>query len=290
MSSGSVFTIGSTNLTVSGATTDNGDIVYSNANGSKTFNAVAITASGTWDCSGVDMFFSITGNLANNGTFNASATTAGANEYKFTSATATITGNITIPHLNVSGGAVLTNTNTLTISDSLYGTGQYIQAAGSTLLYNSFCSITVSTFNASALNNMVDYDYAGAQTVLGGGAVNYYNLNCSTSGNKTMGNTITILNNLIVQGTALLDANIVKNCALSVAGNWTISSTNATPFLPEQGMVTFNGSAGVQAITTTVATGHSFYNVVFNNTSPSSPDITAGKEYYGDPQHDIHAG
>ncbi len=271
---GSVFSIGNTNLTVTGATTDGGDIVYTNANGSKTFNGITITSGGIWDCSGNDLFFTVTGSLSNNGTFNASATTSGPNEYKFTSATATITGTLTIPNLNVASGAVLTNTNALTISDSLYGSGQYVQGVNATLLYNSGKPIVVNTFDPSTTNNLVDYDYAGAQTVLGGNSVNYYNLNISNSGIKTLGNTLNVSGNLTVQGTASLDVNATKNYGLNVGGNWTISSTGATPFLQEQGTVTFNGSTGVQAVSTVVTGGQTFYNVTFNNTSAANPNIT----------------
>ena len=273
VASGSVFNIGSTTMVVSGGTTDNGDIVFTNANGTKTFNTVTIAAGATWDCSGYDMHFALSGNLTNNGTFNASATTAGPNEYKFTSATATMAGTLTIPNLNVGNGAVLTNTNTLAITDSLYGSGQYVQGIGATLLYNSGKTITVSTFNPSATGNLVDYDYAGAQTVLSNNAMTYYNLNISSSGTKTLGNNLTALNNLTVQGTATLDVSPTKNYSLSVGGNWTITSTSATPFLQESGTVTFNGNTGVQGLSTVVTGGQTFYNVTFNNTSPSNPNI-----------------
>jgi hypothetical protein len=271
---GSVLSIGNTNVSVTGATTDGGNVVYTNANGTKTFNSITISSGGTWDCSGNDMFFTVAGNLTNNGTFNAAATTGGPNEYKFTSATATVSGTLTIPNLNVASGAVLTNTNVLTISDSLYGSGQFVQGANATLLYNSAKIIVVNTLDASATNNLVDYNYPGTQTVFGGNAVNYYNLNCSNSGIKTLGNNLNVSHNLTVQGTAAVDVNAIKNYSLNVGGNWTISSTNATPFLPQQGTVTFNGSAGVQAINTIVTGGQTFYNVTFNNASTANPNIT----------------
>ncbi|HET6256310.1 MAG TPA: T9SS type A sorting domain-containing protein [Puia sp.] len=271
---GSILNIGNTNLNISGATTADGDIVFTNANGNKTLYSISISSSGTWDCSAIDEDFVINGNLTNNGTFNASATTTGPNEYKFTSSTATLAGTLTIPNLNVASGAVLTNTNVLTISDSLYGSGQFVQGAVATLLYNSAKSISVNTFNPSAANNLVDYDYPGAQTVLAGNSLNYYNLNISNSGTKTLGNILNVLGNLTVQGTASLDVDATKNYSLNAGGNWTISSANATPFLQEQGTVTFNGSTGVQAISTVVSGGQTFYNVTFNNTSTANPNIT----------------
>ncbi|MBS1665576.1 MAG: T9SS type A sorting domain-containing protein [Bacteroidetes bacterium] len=269
----SVLNIGSTNLSVTGATTDAGTILYTNANGAKTFGNVTIASGGLWDCSGSDMAFVMAGNLTNNGTFNASATVTGPNEYKFTSATATIAGTLTIPNLSVASGAVLTNTNVLTISDSLYGSGKYFQGAGSTLLYTAPKLIVVSTFNPSAGVNLVDYSYAGAQTVYGGNSVTYSNLNISNSGVKMLGGNLNVGGNLTVQGTATLDVNVVKNYSINAGGNWTITSTSATPFLPQQGMVTFNGSSGTQAISTVVTGGQTFYNVAFNNTSVSSPGI-----------------
>ena len=274
VASGSVLDIGSTNLTVTGTTTDNGDIAFTNATGTKTFNTVTVAAGATWDCSGYDMYFILSGNLTNNGTFNASATTTGPNEYKFTSSTATITGTLIIPNLNVASGAVLTNTNTLTISDSLYGSGQFVQGAGATLQYNSGKMISVSTFNPSATGNLVDYDFAGAQTVLSNNSMSYYNLNISNSGTKVLGNNLTALNNLTIQGAAMLDVNAAKNYSLSVGGNWTVTSSGATPFMQENGIVTFDGSAGVQTISTVVAGGQTFYSVIFNNTSTSNPNIT----------------
>ena len=272
--SGSTLNIGNTNLTVSGATTDAGDIAFTNANGTKTFSDITVAAGGTWDASGVDEFFVLTGNLTNNGTFNASATITGSNEYKFSSTTGTINGTLTIPNLNVAAGGILTNSGTLTITDSLYGSGKYFQGSGSTLQYNSGKTIVVSTFNPSASSNLVDYLYAGAQTVYGGAAVTYSNLNISNSGVKTLGNTLNVGGNLLVQGTAVLDVNATKNYALNAAGNWTITSSSAAPFLQEQVTVTFNGSTGVQAISTVVTGGQTFYNVAFNNSSASNPNIT----------------
>src|SRR5580658_9961196 len=104
VSSGSTLSIGNTTMVVSGATTDNGDIVFTNANGTKTLYSLTIASGATWDCSGYDMHFVLSGNLTNNGTFNASATTTGPNEYKFTSSTAAIAGTLTIPNLNVGAG------------------------------------------------------------------------------------------------------------------------------------------------------------------------------------------
>ena len=271
------FGIAQTNFTVTGATTiaNTGDLLFNDANGTKTFAAVTINAGGKWDCSGFDMFFKLTGNLTNNGTFLASAT-LNNNEYKFTVGSS-ISGTLTIPNLNCN--AAVTNNNILTITDSLYGTGSYVQATNSILYYNSPKAINVSTFTPSANPNLVEYNYSGNQTIKGSATIKYYNLNCSNTGNKLMGNTITVLNNLTLEGTTTLDADVLNNRSLFVAGNWTDSSTQVTPFIAENALVTFNGTAGVQAITTIRGAGESFWDITFDNTSPSSPNITTNKNF-----------
>ena len=272
--SGSAFTITNTNLSVTGTTTIGGNIVYGDANGTKAFGNITVSSGGTWDCSGYDEFFTVNGTLTNSGTFKASATTTGANEYKFTNAASAIAGTLTIPNVSVASGAVLTNNGVLTITDSLYGSGKYVQGASSTLNYNSPKLIVVTTFNPSGASNLVDYLYPGAQTVAGGGSVKYYDLNISTSGTKTLGNSLNVLDNLTVQGTTTLDVDATNNYSVSVGGNWSLTSTSPSPFLQQQGTVTFNGSTGVQAISTTVAGGQTFYNVTFNNTSTAVPSLT----------------
>src|SRR6202000_1468851 len=115
---------------------------------------------------------------------------------------------------------------------------------------------------------------AGAQTIRASSFSIYYNLNASTTGIKTLGNTLNVNNNLTVQGTAVLDVDVTKNYAINVGGNWTISSTNVAPFLPENGTVTFNGSSGTQALSAAAAAGETFYNLTINNTSTTSPGLT----------------
>lgn len=275
VSPGSQLSIGSSSIAVAGATSDGGYLIFSDASGTKSFNDIAVLLGATWDCSAADEYFVVGGNLSNNGVFYASATATGPNEYKFTGGSATtITGTLTIPNLNVASGTTVTNTGTLTITDSLYGSGKYFQGTGSTLDYNAPKLIVVNTFNPSAANNLVEYDYAGAQTVFGGNSVTYYNLNIASSGVKTLGGNLNVGNNLTVTGTASLDVNAIKNYSVGVGGNWTINSSNATPFIQEQGTVTFNGAAGVQAINTVISAGQTFYNVAFNNTSTSTPSIT----------------
>jgi gliding motility-associated-like protein len=277
IAAGATFNIASASLVVSGATTVNGSIVFNDASVPKTFATVTVASTGTWDCSGYNMFFKITGSLTNLGTFNASATTVGPNEYKFTGVGATINGTLTIPHLNVTNPGALTNMGTLTITDSLYGTGTFVQGNGSTLNYNAPNPIVVSTFNAYTVGqtNLVDYGYSGPQTIRGNNSgFQYDSLSCSNSGTKTLGNNIVIQSNLTIQNAASLDVSSVGNYDIKIYGNWTINSSNSTPFVPEMGTVTFEGTTGVQALTTNVLAGQSFYDITFNNTSPASPNIT----------------
>ncbi|HXB11107.1 MAG TPA: G8 domain-containing protein, partial [Bacteroidia bacterium] len=275
----STLSIGSANLTVTGATSISGTISFTNANGTMSFGSVTVNAGGTWNCSAVDMPFTMNGNLTNSGTFNASLSLIGAgNAYTFTSGAATISGTLSIPQIKATGAAVVTNSGVLTITDSLYGPGQYVQAAASTLYWDSPNTIVITTFTPTGAGNTVDYNYAGNQTIKGGAAVTYINVNASASGTKLLGNTLNVTGNLLIQNTAVLDADVLTNRSINLGGNWTITSTAATPFIPEAGTVTFNGSAGVQAISTVAAAGETFYSVVFNNTSPTTPNITTNHD------------
>jgi len=268
----STLSIGHANFIVTGITFLNGTITYTDNTGSKSFGIVTVNPGGTWNCSAVDMPFTLNGNITNNGAFMASLSSIGAgNTYTFTSPTATLNGMITLPQIKATGTGVLTNNGNLTLTDSLYGNGQYIQGIGSYLYWDSPNNIKISTFSPTGTDNTVDYDYAGDQAIKSN--VSYVNLNCSTSGTKTLGNNIAVTGNLLIQNLAALDVNAL-NYSLLLGGNFDITSTAATPFVPENGSVTFDGTSGVQAINTDVVGGETFYNIIFNNTSVSSPNIT----------------
>jgi hypothetical protein len=83
-----------------------------------------------------------------------------------------------------------------------------------------------------------------------------------------------VLNALTISGTAQLDVS-ASNYALSVGGNWTVTSANADPFVERNGIVTLNGSTTVQTISNPIAGGEKFYDLVINHTSPLRPGLTS---------------
>lgn len=269
--SGGTLTIGNTALTASSTLTLGGNTVFTNATGNKTFNNITINAGGIWNnAPSVDQTYNISaGNLTNNGTFTYGATNATV--YNFTSVSQ-VNGTLAIPTFSVQSGTT-TNNATLTISNQLSGAGSFTQGTTGYLYYTSSSNITVTTFVASAASNTVDYNYAGAQNIKN---VTYYNLTASNLGTKKLLGATTVGANLSVTGTAQLDVDVTNNYALSVAGNWSVTSTNASPFLAEAGTVTFNGTSGTQSLTTT-SSQESFYSLTINNTSGSATGVSVDK-------------
>jgi len=118
------------------------------------------------------------------------------NIYAFSS---TNDGSITCGSLDVSsvgccgvGNASLTNNNQI-ITSSITGnsSGSYINGGGGTLYFNG-PSISISSFNASAGGNTVDYN-GTAQTIK---ATLYYNLTIDGGDTKLLENNLTVSNTL----------------------------------------------------------------------------------------------
>ena len=101
--------------------------------------------------------------------------------------TATITSNVTnfgtftsATLLTVTSPAVFTNNGTVTATTSLAGTGTFTQADNSTLNISAASAIT--TLNATATGNTVNYTQGGNQTVK---PTTYFNLGITGTGTKT---------------------------------------------------------------------------------------------------------
>ncbi len=169
---------------------------------------------------------------------------------------------------------ITVNTGTLTCS------GNFTMGNNTSRNFLTFTSngllqlggITNALLNAqfTPSTSTVEYNMAGAQTIL---ALSYYSLKCSNSGAKSLAAATTVTGNLTITGTAQLDVDVTNNYALSVAGNWSVTSTNADPFLDEAGTVTLGGTSGTQIISTVLAGGETFNNFVFTNTSITNPGV-----------------
>lgn len=201
----------------------------------------------------------ITGTAA--GTLTSSGGLTGINNGNISSTSVTIRLQ-TNPQNITSNGALnildvtttVTNTGTVTIANSgtLSGTGAFIQGSNSVLNMNGN-TFSVTSFNASATGNTVNYGAGTAQTIRAG---TYHHLSTSGNGVKTMGGAVTANGNVNIGTNTTLDASS-SNYALTVGGNW----NNSGDFNERFGTVTFNGSSA-QSITNT--SGEIFNNLVMS--------------------------
>jgi hypothetical protein len=253
------FSIGAT-ITVTGTTTvgggTSGSLSIISTAGSKTFVGLVVIANGgTWSNT-VDELVNFRGGITNNGTFN-----AGNGVQSFTINSQALAGTFSIPNVTVTGATVvLTNTNTLTVSTALTGTGRLTQGSNATL--NLAGTSTITNMTASASGNTVNYNGGADQTV---NNISFVNLGLAGSGTKTLQTgTTTITGNLAIDGTAAVTG--VGSLALgsvtigseatftagtfahNVSGNWTNDGT----FVHSDGSINLNGS--VQTIGGTATT------------------------------------
>ena len=237
-------TIGRCNLTVTGATSITGSLTFNNVTGAKILGDVTVNGGGTWS-STVVLPFKINGNLSNSGTF-----TSNNGVYTLAGASKTISGTLSINSITVTGS--YTNNATLTVTTALIGAGTFSQGTTGTLnIGTTVANFSVTTFNASASGNTVNYNLAGAQNVRTPADGAYSNLTIGGTGTKTLLAATTINGNLSISSTLAVGGG---NFAINLGGNW----TNTGTFTSGTGTVTLNGS-GAQTITKTG--GETFNNL-----------------------------
>ncbi|UPT65626.1 MAG: T9SS type A sorting domain-containing protein [Sphingobacteriales bacterium JAD_PAG50586_3] len=134
--------------------------------------------------------------------------------------------------------------------------------------------MSLTTLNASATGNTVEYNLNTnqGQEVYG---TTYFHTIFSGSGAKTLRAATTVNGNLAISGAAILDVS-ASNYLLNIKGNWTNSSlpgSSLAPFNARTGTVTFTGNAPQTITSSAYAGGNSFYNLTFNNTATSIPQI-----------------
>lgn len=211
-------------LTVTGTTTVTGTINWTDRTGAKVLNDVLIT--GTFRSSSNESF-RINGNFTNNGTF-----IGGNRTYTFSGAGKIISGTSTTTMNRLRANGSVTLNSTLTVTNRLYGTGTYNQ--GSTGILNmTGATLTVTTFNVSAVGNIVNYAMGGAFTIRVPSDGSYSNLTV-TNGTKSLAA------NIILNGSLLISPGTTFNTSnddVTLTGNFTNNGT----FSATTSIVTFNG-------------------------------------------------
>lgn len=264
INSGGTIALGANNITISGGTTVNGTLNITSTTGTKTFaNEVTINSGGTWNNTANEAV-TFSGNLANNGTFN-----AGTAVQTFSGANKTINGNIFFTRLTVSGTCA--NNGTINVSTALAGTGALTQGENAILYIGGSSAIT--TLNATNTGNSVIYNSTGNQTA----HVNsYYNLTLSTGGTKTItgistiNGTLTIDNATVIPSTGLtIGGDIVLNNNFNfttgaythnIAGNWTQNGWG-TVTATSGSTINFTGNNSAINGTNTNSNTVNFYNL-----------------------------
>ncbi len=244
-------------------------IVYT-ATGIKTLPSATIVANNltintlnTLSANGFDL--SVGGNWTNNGTFTPGTNTVfltgtGAQAIGGTSAiafynltknaagTATLAGNATVSNLlNISSGILDASSFGLSGTAGLTMTGGELRVGKLTTVPE-----LAGTYTLTA--GKVTFNGTGAQTIKSG--VNYFNVDVTGSGIKSLSGTLAVNGSLSISST--LDAS-ASNFGINLKGNW----TNTGTFTPQAGSVTFLGTSA-QTIAGTATT---FENLIINNTT-----------------------
>ena len=281
--SGTTFTSANFTTAVTGTTSVSGTLAHSGAalktySGLVTINSGAPVGSLT---NAGNAAITYGGGLANNGSFasgtgvqtftnggithNGTTFTAGSGAFTFTTNAQALNcaSGMSIPTITVTTIAVSNNCN-LTVTTALGGTGSFINAATGQLHVNFTGAIGIATLTASAVGNLVDYGFAGAQTIY---ATPYYNLTFSTSGAKTMPATALAVNgDFTTSGTvtATTASNLTVGGNLSVGSGTTLTvgafTINVTGTTAVAGTLTHSSATGTKTYSgnVTVASGGIF--------------------------------
>lgn len=126
-----------------------------------------------------------------------------------------------------------------------------------------------TALDCSAAGNTFVYGASGGQNIA---AVAYHHLTVTGSGTKVTTANLDVNGNLLIAGTARLDPN-TGNDNITLAGDWTVTSTNADPFDQGTETVTLDGTANAQTISTVLAGGETFNNLTLNNTFATAPQF-----------------
>ncbi|WP_286745616.1 T9SS type A sorting domain-containing protein [Roseivirga sp. UBA1976] len=159
VASGRELFINSVNLAMTGAAELDGTMTFNSSTGTKSVGSVLVNSGGNWNVT-QPLNITISGNITNNGTFTGDPG-YGSSVYTLTSSSGTIGGSnpLTIRDIVINSPASYTNTGQLTVSNTLTGSGSFINGTGATFTYSgnnsSGSNFTITNFTASATGNTV---------------------------------------------------------------------------------------------------------------------------------------
>ncbi len=235
LNSGS-FDVGAFSFSPNSTSTIGGTLNLSSVTGTKTFTGlVTINSGGIWNNTG-NSAVTFQGGITNNGTFN-----AGTGTQTFNTNNQALAGTITCANLTVTSPTVLTNNGTLTVSTALSGTGTLTQGVSDVLNLNG--TYTITTINATATDNTVNFNGAAAQTIP---ANSYYHLGIGGTRNNNTNVTL-------ASGTINIAGNYTRTAVFSGTGKLDAAT----------GTLVFNGTVDQ---TITASTAETFNNLTINNT------------------------
>lgn len=245
---------GRSRLVISGTLTINNGATLNitSLTGTKTTNNIDINNGGTWTDL-VSEAWTVNGNIENDGTFN-----AGTNSYTLAGTNKTLSGSSVISFFNTVCTGSYTNNGSFQAQNNISSSGTFSQGLNANLELLNACN--VSTFNASAAGNTVNYGGGGTQNIRVPADGAYHHLNLTNSATKRLVGATVVNGDLTIGLGAIFD---VRNSGIdyqvNIAGNW----TNQGSFTERTGLVVFDGT-GAQLITN--ASLETFFDLQFSNT------------------------
>ncbi|HRG58860.1 MAG TPA: PKD domain-containing protein [Bacteroidia bacterium] len=244
---------GRSRLVITGTLTINSGATYNvtSLTGTKSTNNIDINAGGTWEDL-VSESWSISGNIENDGTFN-----AGTGTYTLSGTAKTISGSSVISFYNTTCTGSYTNNGIFQSQNTINSTGTFSQGVGGSLELLNACSVSI--FNASAAGNTVIYSGGGTQNIRVPADGAYHHLTLSNSATKRLVGATVVNGDLSIGiGTTFDVRTSGVDYQLNLGGNW----TNLGSFTERLGLVVFDGT-GAQLITN--ASLETFYDLQFSN-------------------------
>ncbi|MGC4022990.1 MAG: hypothetical protein QM734_14125 [Cyclobacteriaceae bacterium] len=250
-------------LNISGTTSNNGTLTFGTNTGIKTFTG-AVTNTGTWTSTSLTS----AANLIFKAGVSSTAGSFAAGGATFNTANQAIGGTAAMSFSDVvSTGFTLTNsnTNTVTISSTITGSGTFAQGTTGNTLNFGGTTIGVTTFTANGASNTVNYVTAAPTTVRD---VAYNNLTIagSNTGSWALGGARTIGGNLSVSNGATLTTSGNQTLGVTgttgITGTFNIGGTSAKTFTGD--VTLFAGSTWNESAASTYNFAGNFAN---NSTS-----------------------